>query len=134
MTCFDAISRWYAGLGVLSIIVTRLNNFLIGLIYLGFLTELLFQELVYQRQVTIEQPANHAQCKHVATLQDRLVVHARVLQTLLDKCGNRTFYHTVGINTQLTQVILAGNFGLLQIGCLAIVGVDDDGRRRLGKL
>ena len=78
---------------------------------MGLLGKLLLQEIGDEFAVAVEQPADDAQRKHVAALENRLVVHARILEALFHHCGDGTVHHTVGVDAELSEVVVGCKLG-----------------------
>ena len=97
-----------------------------------FLGKFLAQEVGHEVQVAVEEPADQTQRKHVAALQDGLVVQSRVGQALFHHRGQRALDHAVGVNAHLAQVVVRLKLRLLQVVGAEGVGVDDDCSLRLG--
>ena len=100
-------------LNVGSIIETVTENLLVWLNHLGMLLgELLLQisEDVLQR--TIVNEASHSKRKHVLTLENGLVVHSAVLETLHCKGGDRSYDKSPVFHTKLNKWIVCLETGL----------------------
>ena len=122
------------GVGVVTIVIACLHHLDIVLCNLRFLGKLLAKEIIDKVQVTVEEPANQSQCKHVTRLQDGLVVHSRVCQTVLHHLCQRTLDDAVGIDAHLAEVVLGLELCFLQVLRTEGVGVNDDGGLGLGVL
>ena len=117
----------------MAIVVASLNHLDITLGDGGFLGEFLTQEIVHQIQVAVEEPTNQSQSEHVTALEDGLIVHPAVSQTVFHHRRQGALHHTVGVDTHLTQVVGCGELSLLQVVGTEGVGIDDDGGLRFGK-
>ena len=117
-------------MGVVSIVVTCLDNFDIGFCHTCFLRELLFQIVECYFQVTIEEPANQSQCEHVTALVHRFHVHTRICQTVFHHLSDRAGNHTIGVDSHLTKIICSLEGCLLQVFRTKRVSIDDDSSSR----
>ncbi len=100
--CLDAIGRERRRrMGVGTIVVSGPHHLDVGLSDGGLLGKLLTEEVVDKFQVTVEEPANDTQGKHIAALEHALVVHALVFKTLLDHLRDGASHHPVGIDPHL---------------------------------
>ena len=75
---FYAISGRHRGMGVVSIVKSCLHHLDVVLGNLRLLGEFVAQEVGNEVEVAIEEPAHDTECKHVAALQHRLVVHTTI--------------------------------------------------------
>ena len=114
-------------MGVMGIVVAGMHHAYVGLSHLGFLAKLMVQELFGEFKIAVKQPAHHSQGKHVATLEDALVVHTRVFQTVFHHRGDGASHHAVGVYAQFAQIVVGEEIGLAQVVGTEAVGVDDDG-------
>ena len=130
----DAVGGGHAGVYVVAVVVAGVHHLDVVLGYLRLLGELVAQEILHQRQVAIEEPADNAQGEHVAAFQDGLVVHAAVGQTRLHHLRDGARHDAVLVYAHLSEVVVAVELGLAQIVGSEAVGVDDDGGLRLGIL
>ena len=73
-----------------------------------------------------EKPALDRKREHVAALQLRLVVHAAVLEALLDHLRQRALDDAVRVDAHLAEVVLRLEGRLLEVARTEGVGVDDD--------
>ena len=117
---------------VVTIVIASLHHLDVVLGNLGLLGKLLLQVVGHQRQVAVEEPAHQTQRKHIAALQHRLVVHARVGQRVLHHLRQRALDDAVGVDAHLAQIVGSLELSLLQILRSERVGVDDDRSIRLG--
>ena len=99
----------------MSVVITSLNHLDVSLSNGGLLGELLLQEVAYEIQVTIEEPANQSEGEHVTALQHGLVVHTCISQTVLHHRGKRALDHAIRIDIHLTKVILSLELSFFQI-------------------
>ena len=120
----DAVGR-NGGVDVVTVIVSPLDNKFVGLIDLGLVGKLSLEELQRRLHGTVEQPAYKSQCKHVAALELRLQIHTRVLESLLDHCGDGCL-DDLGPEVQFLIRITGGVQCLVQT-CLG-KGIDIDNR------
>ena len=67
--------------------------------YGGLFGKLMVEKVFCQTYVAVEQPAYHAQGKHIAAFQNALVVHASIFQTVLYHSSYRAGHYAVGVNT-----------------------------------
>ena len=116
----------------MSIVPTSLDDLDVGLGNGGLLGKFLAQEVGNEVQVAVEEPADQTQGKHVTAFHHRLVVHARVCQTVLDHRGQRALDDTVWVDAHLAQIVLRLELCLLQVLRTERVSIDDDGCARLG--
>ena len=127
----DAIGGGHGSMGIAAIVVASLDDPDIVFGNGGLLLELLTKEAERQFEVTVEEPADKAQGKHITAFQYRLVVHTRISETVFHHLRYRTGHHTVGIDAEFQQVVVALKLCLLQVGRTKGIGVDDDGGLRL---
>ena len=126
----DAIGGRHARVGVMAIVITSLHHLDIVFCNSRFLGKFLAQEIGNEAQVAVEQPAHQSQRKHVAALQDGLVVHAGILQALFHHSRKRTSHHAVGVDAHLAQIVFGLERSFLEVFRSERVGVDDDGSLR----
>ena len=119
-------------MGVVAVVIAGLHHLDVILCNGRLLGKLLLQEISHQRQVAVEKPADESEGKHVAALQNGLVVHAGVGQTLLDHRCQRTLDDVVGVDAHLAQIVLTLELCLLQVFRPERVGVDDNRSTGLG--
>ena len=112
-------------MGVVSVVVSCMNDFDVGFGHFGLFGEFLADEVLGNLQVAVEEPAYEAHGEHVAAFQYRLVVHAGV--------GQAVFYHLReggGDDILLDAHFFDGVFGLegslFKIRLLESVGIDDN--------
>ena len=117
---------------VVAIVVASMHHLDVVFGYGGLLRKLFAQEVFYQREVAVEEPAYQAQCKHIATFQYALVVHAAIGQALFYHLCDGAGHHTVAVDVQLAQIVGGLKLSLLQVALLKAVGVDNDGSLRFG--
>ena len=113
-------------MNIVSVVVTSSYNLNVGFSNSWFLLEFLCQEVVNQLKVAVEQPANQAECKHITTLQHRLVVHSSVSKAVLYHLCNRTSNHTVWVDAHFFQVVIGCKIRFLQVAWAKRIGVDND--------
>ena len=128
----DAIDIDSTGVSVMTVVVAGLHHLDVILCDGGLLGEFFFQEIGHEVQVAVEEPAYKAKGKHVATLQDGLVVHASISQTVLHHRGQWALNDAVGVDAHLTEVVLCLELCFLQILGAEGIGVDDNGGTGLG--
>ena len=128
----DAIDVGGRRMGVVTIVVACLYDADISLGDGRFLGELLAQEVEDNLQVATEQPAYQTDGKHVAALEHRLHVHARIGKAFLHHRGQGTGYNAIGVDAHLGDGIVGLELGLLQVLRAKGIGVDDDGGLGLG--
>ena len=112
---------------IVAVVITGLNDTYVRFGNGRFLLEFLLKEAVDQSEVTVEQPADNTECKHIAALQHGLVVHSCICQTLLYHLRYRAGYDAVGVDTHLAQIVITAELGLLKVARTEGVGVNDDG-------
>ena len=130
----DAVSVGHRGVGVGPVVVSGLHHPHVALGQSRLLAELGLQKVVHQPQVAVEEPAHQPQGEHVAALQDGLVVHSTVGQTLAHHRRDGAGDEAIGVESHLLEVVFAVDFGLFQVGLPEAIGVDDDAGLRLGIL
>ena len=131
---FYAVSGWHRGMGVVSIVESCLHHLDVVLCNLRFLGEFLAQEVGDKVEVAVEEPANDTECKHVAALQHRLVVHSAVSQAVLHHRSQRALHHAVRVDAHLAEIVGSLELSLLQVLRTETVCVDDDCSLWLGIL
>ena len=99
----------------MSVVPTSLDNLDVCLSDSGLLGKLLLQEITYQVQVAVEEPANKSESEHVTALKHCLVVHSAVSQTVLYHSGEWALDYTVWVDTHLAEVVFSLELSLLQI-------------------
>ena len=122
----DAIDVHGRRMGVVTIVVTRLDDLDIGFGYGRLLGELLAQEVEGHVEVAAEEPAHESQGEHIAALEDALGVHSRVGKCILHHRGEGAGDDTIRIYAHLGDVVGSFELSLLQILGAEGVGVDDD--------
>ena len=127
----DAVGGGHARVGVVTVVITSLNHLDVILCNSRLLGKLLTQEIGNEAQVAVEQPAHQTQGKHIAALQDGLVVHACVFQAVLHHRGQWAGHHAVGVDAHLAEVVVGLEGSFLQVFRTKRVGVDDNRSLRL---
>ena len=117
--------------GVVSVVVTSLDHLDVCLSDGRLLGELLAQEVGYEVQVAIEEPADETQGEHVTALHHGLHVHTRVSETVLHHRGEWALDHAIWVDIHLTEIVFSLELSLLQVLGTEGVGIDDDGGTRL---
>ena len=102
MLGLDAIYVDGRGVRVVTVVVASLHHLDIVLCNGRFLGKLLAQVVCYQVQVAVEEPAYQSQRKHIATLENSLVVHTRVSETVFYHLCQGALDDAVGIDVQLS--------------------------------
>ena len=129
-----AISGRNRRLCMLTIVPSRLKDCNVCLSHHRLPGELLPQEVASYFKFAVEEPADDAQSEHVPTLELRLVVELRVLQGLLHHLRYWASNDTVGINSQLIEIVSGLELCLLQVSIAEAVGINDYCRGLLGVL
>ena len=127
MLGFDAVDIGSRGVGVVPIVVSGLNDALVGVGDGRFAGEFFGQEGKCHGDVAIVEPADESECKHVAAFENRFIVHAAVDQAVLHHAGHGTCADAVGVDPHFSPVVGRFEFSLCKVLFTEGVGVDDDG-------
>ena len=133
MLGLDAVDVGSRGVGVVSVVVSGLNDALVGVGNGRFAGEFFVQEGKCHGDVAVVEPADESECKHVAAFENRLVVHAAVGETVFHHGGHGACNDAVGVDTHFAQVVGSLELGLCQVLFAESIGVDDDGGSGFGK-
>ena len=123
-----------SAVGIMTIIISSLNNFYICLGYTWLLLEFLTKEIESDIQVPAEQPAHQSQGEHITTFQDGFIIHTAVCQSLFYHFCDRTCNDTIWIYTQLCQWICRLELCLLKVCLFKCIGINNDSSIRFSKL
>ena len=130
---FNLICMGYGSMGVVSVVVSCMNDFDVGFGHFGLFGEFLADEVLGNLQVAVEEPAYEAHGEHVAAFQYRLVVHAGV--------GQAVFYHLrdgggddILLDAHFFDRVIGLEGGFFQVGLLESIGINNDTGSRFSKL
>ena len=111
---FNLICVGYGSMGIVSVVISCMNDLDICFGYFGLFGEFFADKVFGYLQITVEQPAYQAYCKHIAAFQHGLVVHSgvgkAVFHHLRDGSGDdilldaHLLYRIVGLESRLFQV------------------------------
>ena len=76
-----------------SVVETIVQYLNISFCYFGFLGEFLAQHFFSSSKVTVEQPANQSECKHIFATENRFVIQSGVFQALFAHGRDRNFQY-----------------------------------------
>ena len=99
----------------MTVVVTSLNHLDISLCNCGLLGKFLLQEVEGNIQITVEEPADKSEGKHITAFQDSLIVHPGIGKCILYHLCERTLDHAVRINAHFTEVVFRLEGSLLQV-------------------
>ena len=121
------------GVCIVSVVPSGVDDLDVGFGHFGLLAELLADEVFGYLEVAVEEPAHQTDGKHVAAFQDGLVVHARRGQAVFHHRGDGGSDDFL-LDAHLFDGVLCLEGGLLQVGLLEGVGVNDNGAVGLDEL
>ena len=111
---FNLICMGYGSMGVVSVVISCMDDLDICPGNFGLFGEFLADEIFGYFQIAVEQPAYQAYCKHIAAFQHGLVVHSGV--------GKAVFHHLrdgggddILLNTHFLYRIIGLESGLFQV-------------------